>query len=385
MKKEFVYISRAIPLKIYDKLQLKPNIAASKFNLSIIKGLSKYGKVNSLYTYDSLFIDKNNILENNIEFNCIPHFSHIKRVLYLIKKLQKLHLNKEVEYVLIVDVLCYSDMIVSLFMSKFYHWKSIAVITDLPEYLGTFGNNDKRTLIQKLVLKFIYFCISLFDYYILLTQQMINKIKRCNDEKSIVIEGFADFEMFKDVKSNKKKQILYAGSLHKEYGIETLVKAFKLFCKENNEFKLIIYGQGNYQDELQKMVDKNIIYKGTTNIQTIAQEESDSLLLINPRPCCEKEDDFTNYSFPSKNIEYMCSGTPMLAVKLPGMPIEYLDYIYEIKDSSIEGIYQSLKDILCKNEMELLEKGKLAKKFMKENKNLDCQVKRIINKFIDKN
>ena len=32
-------------------------------------------------------------------------------------------------------------------------------------------------------------------------------------------------------------------------------------------------------------------------------------------------------NFPSKNMEYMTSGTPMIGFKLPGMPSSFFDYI----------------------------------------------------------
>lgn len=94
----------------------------------------------------------------------------------------------------------------------------------------------------------------------------------------------------------------------------------------------MIYGTGNYIDEIIKMSKENmkIIYGGVVNNKIIIQEELDSILLINPRPLqnCSANCDFTRYSFPSKNIEYMSSGTPLLATKLPGMPKKYYSYIY---------------------------------------------------------
>ena len=56
-------------------------------------------------------------------------------------------------------------------------------------------------------------------------------------------------------------------------------------------------------------------------------EELKATLLVNPRPTTEE---FTIYSFPSKNMEYMASGTPLLTTKLPGMPEEYHQYVLAI-------------------------------------------------------
>ena len=99
-------------------------------------------------------------------------------------------------------------------------------------------------------------------------------------------------------------------------------------------------------------------------------------LLINPRPTNEE---YTKYSFPSKNMEYMVSGTPILTTKLPGMPKEYYKHVYLIEEENVDGLKNILIDILNKPVEELYKFGNGAKEFVLNKKSNIMQAKKIIN------
>ena len=99
-------------------------------------------------------------------------------------------------------------------------------------------------------------------------------------------------------------------------------------------------------------------------------------LLVNVRDSGEQ---YTRYSFPSKTMEYMSSGTPLLTTRLSGIPDEYFDYVYALDDESEEGLKKTLDSILSKTPQELDQKGKSAKNFVKNNKNYVVQAERIYN------
>jgi glycosyltransferase involved in cell wall biosynthesis len=196
----------------------------------------------------------------------------------------------------------------------------------------------------------------------------------------IVLEGHADLAM-KDVENsleNKadKKICLYAGSLRRIYGIENLVRGF---IKSNvPESELHIYGSGDFEKDLTELAKQyeNVKYMGLAPNSEIVDAEVRATLLVNPRPIGE---DYTKYSFPSKNMEYMASGTPVLTTKLPGMPADHLPHVYLIEDESSDGIAEVLGDLLTKSPEELFEKGKTAKEFILEEKNNIKQAKKLID------
>ena len=54
---------------------------------------------------------------------------------------------------------------------------------------------------------------------------------------------------------------------------------------------------------------------------------SSAAVLVNPRP---NNEEYTKYSFPSKDIEYLLSGKPTVAFLLDGMPKCYQDFLYVV-------------------------------------------------------
>src|SRR5690554_7934508 len=128
--------------------------------------------------------------------------------------------------------------------------------------------------------------------------------------------------------------------------------------------------------------DGRIRFFGIVHNSKVVEAELQATLLVNPRPTVE---DFTKYSFPSKNMEYMVSATPVLTTVLAGMPREYHDYVYLLEDESAEGIHDRLKELLINTpEEELRMKVRRAKEFVLKNKNNLYQSKRIID-FIKRN
>lgn len=63
--------------------------------------------------------------------------------------------------------------------------------------------------------------------------------------------------------------------------------------------------------------------------------QQQATLLVNPR---KGHEEYTKYSFPSKTMEYMASGTPTIMYKLPGLPIEYEEYLVLLPDNSQETL-----------------------------------------------
>ena len=128
--------------------------------------------------------------------------------------------------------------------------------------------------------------------------------------------------------------MLYTGTLTKAYGILDLVRSFDTI--ESDDLNLLICGEGETKAEILKYQSKNkhIIYLGLVNSEMIHALQKNALFLINPR---ENNETFTKYSFPSKTMEYLGSGRPVLCFKLDGIPREYDNYLqyFDDKENSI--------------------------------------------------
>ena len=285
-------------------------------------------------------------------------------------------LAKDKDAVLICDTLNVSVSAGALLATKIFKRKSIGIVTDIPILLSRNKNSISVRLNN--------FIINHFGSYVLLTEQM-NKLINKREVPFALVEGQVDSGM-RSVKNeicNKysKKVCIYAGGIHKIYGIDYLIKAF--IQANLPKAELHIYGDGDFEIELKEicMRYKQIKYFGVVSNDIIVQEELKASLLINPRPTNEE---YTKYSFPSKNMEYMASGTPILTTKLPGMPEEYKEFVYLINDETIEGLKSALKQVLSKSSEELHHKGLRAKEFVLKNKNNVIQAKKIID-MISKN
>ena len=289
-----------------------------------------------------------------------------------------LFIKTEKESAVICDALNISASFGALFAAKLRGKKAVGIVTDVPCHRP---NNAKIPLSEKINL----WLMKHFDSYLLLTEQM-NDIVNPKRRPYVVLEGHSDISM-KDIANHledkySKKVCFYAGTLRRIYGIENLVKGFLAANIPNTE--LHIYGEGDFRKELEQLAEKHesVKYMGILPNAEIVQAELKATLLVNPRPTHEE---YTKYSFPSKNMEYMASGTPILTTKLPGMPKEYYDFVFLLEEETENGVCEALKNILSKPSAELHEKGREAKEFVMEKKNNCVQAKKVLEMLCKKN
>ena len=174
---------------------------------------------------------------------------------------------------------------------------------------------------------------------------------------------------------NKLPVVMYAGKLNKEFGVLALAEAssyLKGICK------IEMYGANGDCDNLLKELSNkndNLSVNGIIPLTELLIKETEVELLVNPRPNGQY---FTEYSFPSKTLEYMSSGTPVLMYKLEGIPEEYNDYLYYIDGYDPIDIANSIINVLGKGKVELYKKGVKAQTFVRNNKNAKVQTKKIL-------
>lgn len=169
--------------------------------------------------------------------------------------------------------------------------------------------------------------------------------------------------------------ILYAGTLHEKFGVMNLVKAFQLI--DAPDYRLVICGIGDSADAIRKAAEKDsrISFLGQLPRAEVLEWQKRVTVLVNPR---QNNEDFVKYSFPSKILEYLSSGTPVVAYKLDGIPAEYDRYIQYVEDDSIETLMNKLIGVCELAEEERKEMGRRGRLFVLSEKNRDVQTKKII-------
>jgi len=368
--------------KLFKETIIKPGQQVQKYHRLLVEGLVK-NKANvktvtvlpiTKANYPKVFVEFEEEVSNDIIYIYLPliNLPLVKNIIGFINSFFYTFFSclKDKEVIIIGDVLNLSVCAGALCASKMLKRDNMGIVTDVPFYLYKGSRNLSLKLNNQL--------IKSFDSYLFLTEDMNKLINKFN-KPYIVIEGQVDINMknIENTLSTKydKKICIYAGGLQKIYGIKNLIQAFITAKVKNAE--LHFYGNGDFEDELKIICKKhmNIKYFGVMTNDYVMKEEIRATLLINPRPTNEE---YTKYSFPSKNMEYMVSGTPVLTTKLPGMPKDYYSHVYLIEDESVDGLSEALKNILTKSNEELHEKGRLAKEFVLKEKNNIVQAEKIL-------
>lgn len=275
--------------------------------------------------------------------------------------------NKKNSFV-ICDGLSYLASKAAISACKLKRIKAVVIITDLPEFFA--GTGEKTVRRYKAL-------FDKFSGYIVLTEKMAEKLGYL-EKPYVVLEGQVDSCETKAQlvpRKNSKKIIMYAGTVQSQYGLKILVEGFIL--ANLPEYELHIYGNGDYAEEIDRISKEynTIKHFPSQPNDIIVEKEKEAYILVNPRPT---DEEYTKYSFPSKNMEYMVSGTAVLTTDLPGMPEEYKQYVYLIEDESVDGVCKALKKISELSEDHVVNKGRLAREFVLSEKNNKIQTKKII-------
>lgn len=255
--------------------------------------------------------------------------------------------------------------------------KVCLILPDLPQYMNQSGNIISNFIIKQNNKKLQQAFYSI-DQYILLTEHMAEKLPTKGKAWTVVEGIFDDYSDLPFIKSKKseKKSILYTGTLARRYGILTLIDAFGLIRNEN--YELIICGDGDAKTEIAAAAkkDNRIMFKGAIDRPVVLEMQKEASLLINPRM---PEGEFTKFSFPSKTMEYLASGTPALLFRLPGIPGEYYQYCFTPDEYSARGLAKKVVEVLRLSSTELEKKGQDAREFILNNKNPKVQCKKIFD------
>lgn len=370
---------------IYHKTGDNPGFAVQKFSRLLVKGFIENGTetvalsnppITRKYT-DDLWVNYEGGLEKGIIYKYIPFVNlpvlkHICVLFYTFFYVLFWGMRNRKDKAVICDVLCISSSLGALIASKLCGLKSVAVVTDIYEQMVGEKSTGFNAFLKDLAGTLNKKYVTSFNRYVLLTEAM-NEIVNPNHKPYVVMEGLCDLDIpdFLEVKQKSSPRvILYAGGIESKYGVQMLVEAFKML--EIDDVELHIYGNGTYVDTLkaEALIDKRIKYFGVKSNKEIVREELKATLLVNPRFTTEE---FTKYSFPSKNMEYMVSGTPLLTTNLPGMPKDYHPYVYLFDNETVEGYADTLRKVLSLPLDELQMKGIKARQYVLKYKNYRTQ------------
>lgn len=298
---------------------------------------------------------------------------HIGIFVETYRELKKWNRANGGEKAVVCNCLRVAQSAAALLFCAMHRVRAVAVVTDVPGYRST--KREDMSFFARLVNSLTRTMLARYDGYVLLAEEMKDVIPG-GAKKYCIVEGICG-EFMPDTTAARAEKftVMYAGSLMKKYNIMNLVRAVISLGRDDVVFR--IFGKGEAEAEIKALAEEYpcIEFCGSVANDVCVEEERRAHLLVNPR---SSDEEYTRYSFPSKNIEYMKTGTPVLFTRLKSMPHEYYEYINIIDDESAEGIKKALEEILDTDYSALEEKALSAKKFIETKKNRRIQAEKVI-------
>lgn len=399
---KILFISGLYPLDCLEQLKKESNnslqAASNAFQWSIVNGLFENRVDFEVWSfpflpsypkkYKRLYTPKGDIRLK--EFNLGKMISYCSlagvKLISIQKRLESSlsswikYSNLQQERIVILTYSMYSPFISAIrnIKKKYSNVELISIVTDLGEDIADCYSNENffKRHYYRFERERVARNIESIDKFVLLTKQMEERLPIAKD-KNVVVEGLIEIGEFNRKQSlENDKILLYTGSFEKYVGIQDLIKAFML--TKNPNYKLFLCGQGFLEGFINDMAQKDtrIKYLGKVDREIALRLQREATALINPR---KPNGAITKYSFPSKTMEYMASGTPMIGYKLEGMPEEYYENMYVVVDNSLETLSSVIDNVLSLSQEELNDKAYKAFNFIKNNKNSKNQVKKILD------
>ncbi|MBQ9082615.1 MAG: glycosyltransferase [Clostridia bacterium] len=261
-----------------------------------------------------------------------------------------------------------------LHYAKKYGVKAVAIIPDLLRDMYLNEAPSLKTMLKQWYIRPTLQAQGDYDGYIYLTEAMHDVV--APDKPYIVMEGIANLTdaVADPCEKASPRAVMYAGMLHEKYGILNLVDAFE---RLETDAELWLFGNGTAVPEIERRAAKNprIRWFGTVPRSEILMRERQAAVLVNPRDAGEA---FTEFSFPSKTIEYMLSGTPLVTTRLKGIPAEYFEYVIPAGSGTTEELADGLRRALEMDDAQRADFGERARQFVTGHKNARHQAARIL-------
>lgn len=269
--------------------------------------------------------------------------------------------NKNKKGVIVDSTVPY--LITGYIISKLYRIPSIGIMTDPPNmHYKISWESSFKSKFRKINGYIVTSLLKKLSGVIALTKGLVDSY--CPGQPNLIIEGIIDLKNTQEKKYISDKPggfiLLYSGSLSKVYGILELINAFTKL--PFIDIELWLFGRGDIEDEIITFTkkDNRIKYFGFLENDKIQDYQKQASILVNPRPTNLPD---SNYSFPSKILEYMQSGTPTLLTRLPGIPEEYNDYVFFTNGFDEVSIGEKIKELYNMDRSTLADLGQKAKVF----------------------
>lgn len=284
---------------------------------------------------------------------------HVTRLLMCLLMLPAMVARTKAKWIIIHGT--HSPFLIAALACKLLSVKVAVVLTDMP---GVPVATDGRVsaLLKRYDAAMLNTLVSKADALIALSPHLVSAYPRhpALIFPGIVDRAIADIAQGGQAAPSRSLTVVYAGSLNEAYGVGMLLDAMKLIP---DGVKLKLFGRGDQETRIVEVaaLDARVTYGGFKSMDDLMPELLDADILINPRPSNEA---FSINSFPSKLIEYMALGRPVLTTRLRSIPQTFHPHLNFIDDESPRGIMNALKAVRAVSSDALQVKAANAREFV---------------------
>jgi len=222
--------------------------------------------------------------------------------------------------------------------------------------------------------------LPLFDGIVVLTRNMANdfapRVPFIHMEGAVpkeLLQSLTDLSQT-DQSTGPYCTLMYAGKLDELRGIPLLLQAFSLLS--GDQYRLWITGQGPLREQVEQAAkeDPRITYWGFLPYAEILSLYRKATILINPR--CTKSL-ATRYQFPSKVVEYLATGKPVITTCTADVEEEYRGLVLALRDETPEALARLIDQVARMGSADRNAIGVAARQYILERKTWEHQGKRI--------
>jgi len=400
-----LFVGFAVPeelLRDVTKEDAAPQVAAHKLQWNIINGIHSQGQNISIISSVPISTFPKNpkiwvgsvkwsndkgIEGKTVQFINLPLFKHLTRfVTCFVHSFFWAWVRRKEKKKVIIYAVHTPHVLALVAVSKIIKMDIYVMVPDLPMYMDIgFKRGFFRAIAKPIDAKLSIGLLQSVTGIIGITQTMLDDY--FPEKLSMVVEGVVSSKAIIKSKhqlnrANTHKDeviIMYAGGVSTAYGIQLLLEAFQ-HIKQSN-YRLWICGKGELEDKCRaaSLSDNRIKYFGFVDNAEVTSMMSKASILVNPRL---NEGNYTKYSFPSKILEYLATGKPVVSLRLPGIPDDYCERLFIAQQENALGLAQTITTVGELSDLQLKEQGLKTLRFL-ESKTEESQGRRILD-FISK-
>ncbi len=176
------------------------------------------------------------------------------------------------------------------------------------------------------------------------------------------------------VDSGPGREVIYAGGLTRAYGVDRLVAAFRAL--PDPDLRLRVFGRGELAEWVcaQAREDSRIAPPEMLPREALAGRLSRAAVLVNPRPV---DQSFVRHSFPSKLLEYLSVGVPVVTTRLPAISAAYDPYLVYAEPDTVDGLRDAMARVVAMPTERRRELGQAGAAFVRDSRGPAAQGARI--------